>query len=98
MPDVLIRDVPRDDLDVLRSTAARLGISPQSYLRGVLQAQATHLRRQEALARTSSRLDGQPEVPEVERTGVLAAVGAESERRGQELAQRLEQPDRSRSS
>jgi hypothetical protein len=56
MPNVLIRDVPGDDLDQIRSAAAERGISLQNYLRGAVLAQAAYLRRQEALVRTAERL------------------------------------------
>ncbi|MGH3885278.1 MAG: hypothetical protein ACRDSZ_01710 [Pseudonocardiaceae bacterium] len=74
MPDVLIRDVPDDDLDQIRSAAAERGTSLQNYLRDAVHAQATYLRRQVALARTAERLDGRPEVPAEERRAVLDAI------------------------
>lgn len=74
MPNVLIRDVPPDDLDQIRAVAAERGTSLQSYLRDAVHAQAVYLRRQAAIARTAERLQGQPEVPDSERQEVLEAV------------------------
>ena len=39
MSDVLIRDVPADDLDQIRSAAAEKGTSVQNYLRDAVHAQ-----------------------------------------------------------
>ncbi|MGH3928725.1 MAG: hypothetical protein ACRDTF_01960, partial [Pseudonocardiaceae bacterium] len=84
MPNVLIRDVPADDLDQIRSAAAERGTSLQSYLRDAVLAQAAYLRRQEALTRTAQRLGGRPEVPADERQAVLDAIAdGHSERAGQ---------------
>lgn len=74
MPNVLIRDVPADDLDQIRSAAAQQGTSLQSYLRDAVHAQAAYLRRQAALARVAERLRGRPDVPVDERRAVLDAV------------------------
>lgn len=74
MPNVLIRDVPGDDLDQIRSAAAERGTSLQNYLRDAILAQAAYLRRQAALARTAERLSGRPEVPDDERQAVLNAI------------------------
>lgn len=90
MPNVLIRDVPGDDLDRIRAAAAERGTSLQSYLRDVVLAQAAYLRRQEALARTAERLRGRPEVPVDERQAVLDAItDAHSERAGQLIDRRM---------
>ena len=56
MSDVLIRDVPADDLELIRSAARERGISLQAYLRQTVHSQAAYLRRQEALAAMSNRL------------------------------------------
>jgi hypothetical protein len=56
MPNVLIRDVPADDLDQIRSAAAARGMSLQAYLFAAVHAQAAHLRRREALNQTAARL------------------------------------------
>jgi hypothetical protein len=74
MTNVLIRDVPADDLDQIRSAAAERGTSVQAYLRDAVHAQAAYLRRQDALARAAERLQGQPEVPDDERAAVLDAI------------------------
>ncbi|MGH4013689.1 MAG: hypothetical protein ACRDSL_07095 [Pseudonocardiaceae bacterium] len=84
MPNVLIRDVPGDDLDQIRSAAAERGTSLQNYLRDAVHAHATYLRRQAALARTAQRLGGRSEVPADERQAVLDAIAdAHTERAGQ---------------
>jgi len=84
MPNVLIRDVPPEDLEQIRSAAAERGTSLQSYLREAVHAQAAYLRRQAALTRTAERLGGQPPVPESERRAVLDAIDdAHAERVGQ---------------
>jgi hypothetical protein len=88
MPNVLIRDVPPDDLDQIRAVAAERGTSLQSYLRDALHAQAVYLRRQAAIARTSERLRGQPEVPDSEREAVLAAVDRAHDERADQLSGR----------
>ena len=77
MPDVLIRDVPADDLAEVRAAATAQGRSLQSYLRETVQAQADHLRRQAALARAADRLAGREGVPDDERAAVLDAIEAE---------------------
>lgn len=87
MSNVLIRDVPTDDLDQIRSAAAARGMSLQSYLRDALHAQAVYLRRQAALARTAEHLRGRSEVPAEERNAVLDAIDdAHAERAGQLIA------------
>jgi len=88
MPNVLIRDVPEDDLDQIRSAAAQAGTSLQSYLREAVRAQATHLRRKAALARTVERLRGRPEVPTEERDAVLAAIADAHAQRAKDLSDR----------
>lgn len=88
MPNVLIRDVPLDDLDQIRAVAAERGTSLQSYLRDAVHAQAVYLRRQAAISRTSERLRGQPEVPDSEREVVLAAVDRAHDERADRLSGR----------
>jgi hypothetical protein len=88
MPDVLIRNVPPEDLQAIRDAAAERGISVQAYLQEALHAQAAHLRRQDTLARARQRLEGSPEVPEGERAAVLQAIADENERRAEELGNR----------
>lgn len=74
MPNVLIRDVPPEDLEELRSAASAHGMSLQGYLLRAMHAQAAHLRRQAALRRTAERLAGRPAVPDQARQAVLDAV------------------------
>ncbi|MGH3874541.1 MAG: hypothetical protein ACRDSR_24060 [Pseudonocardiaceae bacterium] len=88
MPNLLIRDVPDDDLDQIRAAAAERGTSLQNYLRGAVHAQATYLRRQAALARTAERLAGRPEVPAEERRAVLAAIADVHSERAERLIDR----------
>lgn len=82
---MLIRDVPSSDLDQIRAAAAAQGTSLQSYLRETVHAQATYLRRQEALARTARRLQHRNAVPEEAREAVLDAVDAAHNERTDEL-------------
>ncbi len=91
MPNVLIRDVPADDLAQIRSAAAGRGTSLQAYLRDAVHAQATYLRRQAALARTERRLQDRPRVPEDERTAVLDAIDEAHAERADQVSDR---PDR----
>lgn len=91
MPDVLIRDVPEDDLAQIRSAAAERGTSLQSYLREALRMQAAYLRRQQALARTAERLHGRPAVPPAERRAVLDAVDEATAERADQLSERQQQ-------
>lgn len=88
MSNVLIRDVPDDDLDQIRTAAAENGTSLQRYLRDTVHAQATHLRRQQSLARARERLRGQPEAPEEARVGVFDAMDAEHAQRAEQLGDR----------
>lgn len=88
MPDVLIRDVPPDDLDQIRTAALQRGTSLQGYLRETVHAQAVYLRRQAALAQISNRLSGQRPVPDDERQAVLAAVDRDNDERADELGRR----------
>ncbi len=88
MSNVLIRDVPPDDLEQIRSAAAARGTSLQSYLREAVHAQATYLRRQEALVRTSQRLQGLPGVTADERDAVLDAIENAHDERANQLSDR----------
>lgn len=74
MPNVLIRNVPGDDLDQIRSAAVARGTSLQNYLRDAVLSQAAYLRRQAALAATAERLRGRPTVPTDERRAVLDLI------------------------
>lgn len=88
MPNVLIRDVPPDDLEQIRAAAAERGTSLQSYLLETVHAQAAYLRRQAALARTAQRLHGRRDVPEEERAAVLETVESAHDDRAAQLGGR----------
>ncbi len=88
MPNVLIRDVPADDLDQIRSAAAARGTSLQSYLREAVHAQAAYLRRQETLTRAAERLRDRTEVPADERRAVLDAIADAHTERADHLSYR----------
>ena len=88
MPNVLIRDVPADDLEQIRAAAAGRGMSLQNYLRDAVHAQALHLRRQAALAAVSERLRGRPGVPDDERDAVLDAIEQAHDERADQLSDR----------
>ena len=85
MPNVLIRDVPDDDLEKIRAAAAARGISLQAYLLEALHSQAAHLRRREALNRTAARLGDQRAVDEQDRQAVLEAIDDAYAERGSQL-------------
>lgn len=85
MSNVLIRDVPDDDLDQIRAAAAERGTSLQSYLRDAVHAQAAYLRRQAALTRTAERLRGRSEVPDDERSAVMDAIDDAHRERADQL-------------
>ena len=85
MPNVLVRDVPTEDLDQIRSAAAAQGMSLQAYLLEAVHAQASHLRRREALARTAVRLQHQRAVDEQDRQAVLEAIDDAHADRGARL-------------
>jgi len=74
MPNVLIRDVPPDDLEEIRSAATERGTSLQAYLRDAVHAQAVYLRRQAALRRTAERLAGRPPASTADREAVIDAA------------------------
>jgi acyl-CoA reductase-like NAD-dependent aldehyde dehydrogenase len=84
--NVLIRDVPADDLDQIRAAAAERGTSVQSYLRDALHAQAVYLRRKAALTRTAERLRSQREVPIEERSAILQAIADAHRERSDQLS------------
>lgn len=88
MPNVLVRDVPPDDLDQIRSAAAAQGTSLQGYLRDAVHAQAVYLRRQAAITRSAERLRGGPQVPESEREAVLELVDEAHHERADQLSAR----------
>lgn len=91
MANVLLRDVPADDLDQIRAAAAERGVSVQRYLRDAVHAQAVHLRRQAAIASTAEWLRGRPGVPDDERRAVLAAVAGAHDERSTQLVSRAEE-------
>jgi hypothetical protein len=86
MASVLIRDVPAEDLDQIRSAAAAHGMPLQAYLLEAVHAQATHLRRREALDRTAARLQHQRAVDEQDRRAVLEAIDGAHTYRGARLS------------
>ncbi|WP_147263112.1 hypothetical protein [Geodermatophilus sp. TF02-6] len=86
MPNVLIRDVDPDDLELIRSAAAAQGVSLQALLRDAVHARAAHLRRREALVRMAERLEGRPAVPAGEREAVLDAIDTAHAERGDRLS------------
>jgi primosomal protein N'' len=88
VPNVLIRDVPADDLDQIRSAAATRGMSLQNYLRDALLAQAAYLRRKAALTRVAERLRDQTGVPADERRAVLDAIADAHTERADQLNDR----------
>ena len=88
MPNVLIRDVPADDLDQIRSAAVARGTSLQSYLRDAVHAQAAYLRRQETLTRVAERLRDRTEVPADERRAVLDTIADADPERAYQLSHR----------
>lgn len=85
MANVLIRDVPPDDLERIRSAAAEQGTSLQSYLRETLHTQAAYLRRQEALHGVVERLRDRSAVADDDRDAVLDAVDATHDERAEDL-------------
>ncbi|HIZ34432.1 MAG TPA: hypothetical protein H9815_01540 [Candidatus Ruania gallistercoris] len=89
MSDVLIRNVPAEDLDRIRGAAAAQGVSLQHYLQETVRAQARFLRRRDAIARTETRLRDRPAVPDVDREAVLDAIAAEDAGTAEELADRI---------
>lgn len=88
MTNVLIRDVPDDDLDQIRSAAAERGMSVQTYLREAIRDQAAQVRRRAALARSAERLHGTSAVPEDERQAALDAVDEAHAERAEQLTDR----------
>jgi hypothetical protein len=83
--DVLIRDVPPEDLDEIKAEAAARGVSLQSYLRQAMHSQAAYLRRRNSLRQVAARLAGQPAVPAEERAAVLDAIDYAHDERAERL-------------
>ncbi len=88
MSNVLIRDVPVDDLEQIRSAAAEQGTSLQNYLLTAVRAQAAYLRRRDALVKTTQRLQAHAAVPEDERAAVLNSIDAAHQQRADQLGNR----------
>ncbi|MHB1509775.1 MAG: hypothetical protein ACYCST_07435 [Acidimicrobiales bacterium] len=88
MSNVLIRDVPPEDLEQIKEAAAQRGTTLQAYLWDTVHAQAAYLRRQDALARTAQRLHGRPAVSKEARESVLDAIDAADDERGSWVSQR----------
>ncbi len=91
MTNVLIRNVPADDLDEIRAAATQRGTSVQRYLRDAVHAHAVYLRRHAAVAQASERLRGRAAVPDEERRAVLAAVDSANDERVDQLSRSGEQ-------
>jgi uncharacterized damage-inducible protein DinB len=86
MPNVLIRDMPADDLEEAKSAAAERGMSLQAYLRDIVHAQMVWRRRQATLAEIAESLRGQPSVSDEEQLAVLDAIDAAHAERAEQLA------------
>ena len=86
MPNILIRDVPSDDLELIRAAATENRQSLQAYLCDALRMQAAHLRRRAALAQVADRLRGGAAVPDSERDAVLDAIDQAHDERASGLA------------
>lgn len=90
MPNVLIRDVPAEDLEELRAAAVAAGEPLQARLLAAVRSQAVYLRRQAALAHIAERLTDQAAVPERERAAVLGSIAANHAARADQLAHATE--------
>lgn len=88
---MLIRDLPEDVLERIKSAAAEESVSLQNYLRNTVVAQADYLNRQEALTRAAQRLRDKPAVSPEERQAVLDAIDGEHDDRAEQLIDREEQ-------
>jgi hypothetical protein len=86
VPNVLIRDVPSDDLEQIRRAAADRGMSVQAFLRDAVHVQAAHLRRRAALDRVGERLRGQGSVSPDDRSAVLDAIDSAHDDRAAQLS------------
>ncbi|PWJ53652.1 hypothetical protein SAMN06264364_11155 [Quadrisphaera granulorum] len=92
MPDVLIRDVPSEDLEVIRSVAAERGLTLQAYLLSAVQMHAAHERRQQTLRALERTLHGLPPVALEDRQSVLDAIGEALAERSDGLVARRGEP------
>lgn len=88
MPNVLIREVPADDLEQIRSAAAEQGTSVQKYLRDAVHAQAVYLRRQAVLMAIAEGLAGKPDKSDDDRRAVFDAIDEAHAERAHQLADR----------
>jgi hypothetical protein len=88
MPDVLIRDIPKSELDELKAAAAARNVSLQSYLLDALHAQVAYARRQATLTEIGQQVAPMPAVPESEREAVLDEMKAAVEGSGTDLIDR----------
>lgn len=90
MSNVLVRNVPDEDLELLREAAANEGVSLQNYLLDAVHAKAAYLRRQSALIKLSDRLEGE-HVPADERQAALEAIDDAGQERQEQLVDRTMQ-------
>lgn len=74
MGNVLIRDVPENDMQVIKDAAARDGRSVQAYLLATLCDRAAYERRQAALRALDEHLAGETPLTDKDRDAVDAAV------------------------
>ncbi len=80
MSNVLLRDVPEDELTDLKAAAEAVGQSLQAYLRAhVIHAHVVYLRRLRAIAATEHRLTGRRPLPDSSREAAWDAAADEVE-------------------
>lgn len=80
MTDVLLRDVPEDELAELKTAAEAAGQSLQGYLRAdVVHAHVVYLRRVNAVAASARRLAGRRPLPDASRQAAWDAAADEIE-------------------
>lgn len=78
--DVLLRDVPDEELAELKAAAAAANQSLQGYLRGeVVHAHVVYLRRLRAIAATERRLEGRRPLSTASRRAAWDAAADELE-------------------
>jgi hypothetical protein len=81
--DVLIRDLPEDELAEMKAAAAAAGRSLQSYLRSeVVHAHVVYLRRLRAIESAAERLAGRRPLPDESREAAFDAAADELEAAG----------------
>lgn len=84
MTDVLLRDVPDDELADLKAAADAAGMSLQGYLRSdVVGAHVTYLRRISAIAATERRLANRRPLSDAALDAALEAAADELEASGE---------------